>query len=277
MLARDPDAATTFLTAARRRRPGDIFKNPNLAASLEQIARGGRDAFYKGSIAKAIAAEWSGATGCHAEGPRRRSARLGRADLDHLSRLRRARTAAEHAGRRRARDAQHPGGLRPEVARHNRAAYLHRWSRPSASPLPIATRGWATRLGRPGAVERMLSKEYAAARRSEIDPESAASYEPLALAGLDAAGPRTIRRRAATRIYLTAADREGNVVSLIQSLFEALLRHRRGRHRHRAAQPRQSVHAEGRPPEPDRARQAAVPHDHSGFVMKDGGRGSPSA
>ncbi|MFM6948132.1 MAG: gamma-glutamyltransferase [Aquirufa sp.] len=33
---------------------GDIFKNPNLANTLEKIAKGGKDAFYKGDIARTI-------------------------------------------------------------------------------------------------------------------------------------------------------------------------------------------------------------------------------
>lgn len=33
---------------------GDIFKNPNLANTLEKIAKGGRDAFYKGEMAKTM-------------------------------------------------------------------------------------------------------------------------------------------------------------------------------------------------------------------------------
>jgi len=36
-------------------REGDVYKNPFLAGTLRQIAKGGRDAFYKGKIAKTIA------------------------------------------------------------------------------------------------------------------------------------------------------------------------------------------------------------------------------
>src|SRR5215218_6182674 len=53
-LARDPAAASTFLMDGRAPRAGEIFRNGKLAASLELIAKGGRDAFYKGPIAKAI-------------------------------------------------------------------------------------------------------------------------------------------------------------------------------------------------------------------------------
>ena len=56
-LSRDPAAARTFLPGGRAPRPGDIFRNENLAKSLESIVRDGRDAFYKGAIAQAIAAD----------------------------------------------------------------------------------------------------------------------------------------------------------------------------------------------------------------------------
>ena len=57
LLAQDPAAAATFLPAGRAPTPGEVFSNPRLAASLELIAKGGREAFYSGPIGQAIAAD----------------------------------------------------------------------------------------------------------------------------------------------------------------------------------------------------------------------------
>src|SRR5512138_2276319 len=38
----------------RAPRPGEIFRNPNLARTFESVARGGKSAFYQGEIAEAI-------------------------------------------------------------------------------------------------------------------------------------------------------------------------------------------------------------------------------
>ncbi len=56
-LAADPVTAATFLPDGHPLEPGEIFANPKLAATLETVAHGGRDAFYKGPIARAIVAD----------------------------------------------------------------------------------------------------------------------------------------------------------------------------------------------------------------------------
>ena len=53
----DRDAAATFLPGGRAPLPGEIFANPNLARSLELIASGGRDVFYRGELGRRIVAE----------------------------------------------------------------------------------------------------------------------------------------------------------------------------------------------------------------------------
>jgi len=55
-LLRDTNATRTFLMRGRAPRPGEIFRNPDLAWSLRQVARHGRKAYYEGAIAKRILA-----------------------------------------------------------------------------------------------------------------------------------------------------------------------------------------------------------------------------
>jgi len=52
----DANAAKTYLPGGHAPKAGESFRNPDLAASLRQIAEQGRDAFYKGEIARRIAA-----------------------------------------------------------------------------------------------------------------------------------------------------------------------------------------------------------------------------
>ena len=49
-----PDSQKTYLPNGKAPKTGEIFKNPFLAKSYRAIAAGGRDAFYKGAIAKQI-------------------------------------------------------------------------------------------------------------------------------------------------------------------------------------------------------------------------------
>ncbi|MCY4508064.1 MAG: gamma-glutamyltransferase, partial [Acidobacteria bacterium] len=53
-LAQWPDSAATYLPNGRPPRVGEVFRTPRLAATYEAIAQGGRDAFYKGDIARRI-------------------------------------------------------------------------------------------------------------------------------------------------------------------------------------------------------------------------------
>src|SRR5579863_7906226 len=56
-LLRDNEAAAkTFLISDHAPRMGEVMRNPDLAWSLQQIAQGGRDAFYRGEITKRILA-----------------------------------------------------------------------------------------------------------------------------------------------------------------------------------------------------------------------------
>jgi gamma-glutamyltranspeptidase/glutathione hydrolase len=54
LLRGDDAAAKLYLPQDHAPKPGEIFRNPELAQSLQEIARGGRDAYYKGAIAAKI-------------------------------------------------------------------------------------------------------------------------------------------------------------------------------------------------------------------------------
>jgi len=51
-----PDAAKTYLKDGRAPRIGERMTNPYIAATYERIAKGGRDVFYRGDIARQIVA-----------------------------------------------------------------------------------------------------------------------------------------------------------------------------------------------------------------------------
>ena len=56
LLKQDKNAAATYLSGGHAPRMGEVFRNPDLARSLEAIASGGRDAYYRGESAKSIVA-----------------------------------------------------------------------------------------------------------------------------------------------------------------------------------------------------------------------------
>jgi gamma-glutamyltranspeptidase/glutathione hydrolase len=56
MLASHPNSKETYLIDGRPPRAGEVFRNPDLAASFRRIAEKGRDGYYKGQTAEAILA-----------------------------------------------------------------------------------------------------------------------------------------------------------------------------------------------------------------------------
>lgn len=67
LLKKNEAAARTFLPDGRVPRPGDLFRQPELAATLAAVAEGGADAFYNGRIARSLAAAAQEAGGYLAE------------------------------------------------------------------------------------------------------------------------------------------------------------------------------------------------------------------
>jgi gamma-glutamyltranspeptidase/glutathione hydrolase len=225
MLARDPNAAKTFLLDGKAPKPGDVFRNPNLANSLELIAKEGRDAFYKGAIAKAIAAEMEKRHGLitlkdlndhHADWVEPISTTYRGYQVLELPPNTQGVATLEMLNIMEGFDLKSMGW--------GSAAYLH--TLVEAKRIAFADRGaW---IGDPGstppkAIERMLSKAYAAERRKEIKPDTAAaSYAALALDGRSTPEELDDPIGRGDTVYLTAADSDGNVISLIQSLYETV-------------------------------------------------------
>ena len=224
-LSQDPAAAKTFLPNGAAPKHGDIFANPRLANSLEQIAKGGRDAFYKGPIARAIVADMRARNGLLDE----RDFTEHKADwVDPI-----------RTGYRGVELLEMPPSTQGFVALemlnilegfdvkslgHNSADYLHVVS--EAKKIAFADRAayLADRDAMSSnALATLLSKDYAAARRKEIDMSKAGSYKAGALSGSATSGGDVdfAGRDLGDTIYMTAADGQGNVVSLIQSLFSS--------------------------------------------------------
>ena len=210
-LSADPTTAATFLPNGAPPGFGEIFANPRLARSLEAIAKEGRDAFYIGSIARAIVADMKSRNGLldlrdfadhTADWVEPISTSYRGYDLLELPPSTQGFVALEMLNIMEGFDIAALG--------HNSADYLHIVS--EAKRIAFADRGafLADRDHMPkGALQRLIAKDYAASRRREINmTRAAATYSPD-FAGVDLGDT----------IYLTAADAHGNVVSFIQSLF----------------------------------------------------------
>jgi gamma-glutamyltranspeptidase / glutathione hydrolase len=239
-LAADRVTAATFLPSGHPPRPGEVFANPNLAATLQSIAAGGRDAFYRGPIARAIVADMKQRDGLLDE----RDFAEHKADwIEPISTSYRGYQVFELPPNTQGMTVLEMlnilEGFDVKSMGYQSAAYLH--ALVEAKRIAFADR--AAYLGDPASVppavlRTLIAKDYAALRRKEIDPNRAA--DAYKAGAIDGNGPSGAARAAAARgtpsagdeasqnltgldrgdtIYMTAADGKGNFVSLIQSLF----------------------------------------------------------
>ena len=208
----DPAAAAVFLPNGAAPAHGAIFRNPDLARTLEQIGEQGRDAFYTGRIAAAIVAA-----------VRQRGGVLTEADLaGHMSNW----VDPIRTSYRGYDVCEMPPNTQGFVALemlnilegydiasmgHNSAEYLHLLV--EAKRIAFADR--SAHLADPAHVPQplldgLISKAYAETRRRDIDPRRAAAHaSPASFDGRDLGDT----------VYLAAADGQGNAISLINSLF----------------------------------------------------------
>ncbi len=214
LLGRYSGFAEVFMPGNRAPGAGEIFRNPRLADTYRRIAEGGRDAFYLGDIAHDIhqylaeqggylsqddlaahRAEWVEPVSTSYRGyqvwelpPNGQ----GIAVLQMLNIL-----EADDIG---AMGWDSPGYLHrlveaKKLAFEDRARF---YADPAFSDVPVA---------------ELISKPYARERRRLLDPVYAAESLP--------GGDPGARGRGDT-VYLTVADAQGNMVSLIQSNFQGM-------------------------------------------------------
>jgi gamma-glutamyltranspeptidase / glutathione hydrolase len=214
-LAAEPDAAATYLPDGRAPRPGERFRNRALAATLTAIATAGPAAFYGGPIAKAIVAALR--------------ERGGVLDLDDLSEFApewvepisttyRGWTVYELPPNTQGIAAllmlnlmeQFPLG---EYGFHSARA-LHVMIEAKKLAYADMLRYVGDQRFAATDVAALLDKNAAKARATGIDATRAAtSVQPSVLPGLTTSV-------GADTVYLCAIDRDGNIASLIQSIYE---------------------------------------------------------
>ncbi len=208
-----PGFLQTFTRDGRAPREGEVWRNPMLANTLERLGREGRDAFYKGDMARTIArsvqeaggfltyedlaahrGEWVEPVGADYRGttvwelpPNGQ----GIAALQILNVLEGFDLAGMGFG---APEHVHAFVEAKKLAFEDRARF---YADPDFAAAPVAG---------------LVSKDYAAARRDLIDPERASRR-------LEAGDPALY---AGDTIYLCVADSERNMVSLIQSNYRGM-------------------------------------------------------
>jgi len=215
-LLTEPSAASAYLPRGRAPHAGEIFQNPDLAATLQRIASDGAAGFYEGPTADAmlsISREMGGT--------------MTAADLKEftpewvapISTTYRGWTVYELPPNTQGIAAlimlnlmeQFPFG---DYGFHSTAA-LHVMI--EAKKLAYADMlRYACDLRQADApVEQMLDKSLAKSRARLIDPKRAArAVEPSVFDGLTSG-------RGGDTIYLSAIDRHGTIVSLIQSIYSS--------------------------------------------------------
>ena len=220
LLANDAAAAKTFLPHGRAPRASELFTNRCLATTLERLAIDGTETLYRGELAEEIASDSQSRGGWLDEGD------LAGYHADWVEPLR-----TDFYGREILELPPNTQGITAlEILNligrddlwslgHNTAAYLHLL----IEAVRIAFADRAAYIADPDAVppevvDHLISKGYAAARRGEIEStRTAHEYQPWRghVPG-DGTAPRV---GSGDTVYLAAADRDGTVVSLIQSLF----------------------------------------------------------
>src|SRR6516165_4316536 len=205
-------ASKVYLPNDRAPKPGEVFRNEDLAWSLEQIAEHGRDAFYKGEIAGRILAAEKMHGGPMVEED---LSKFAAEWIEPISTTYRDWTVYELPPNGQGLAALEMLNILETTPLGQKR---YEFGSPKALHLMIEAKKLAYAdlkryIGDPRGqkvpVEKLLSKEWAASRARLID-EGKASCDTSA--GEMGAGSDTT--------YLSVVDRDGNMVSLIQSNYD---------------------------------------------------------
>ena len=213
-LMKQPGYANTYMPDGKRPGLGDTFKNPALAESLRQIAAGGRDAYYKGKMAANLVKFLQEQGGAHTLED---FAEYEPEWVEPISTTYRGWKIHELPPNGQGIAALAMLNIMENFPisdyGHNSAAALHAM----IEAKKLAYADMARYVGDPRfgpiPVTEMLSKDLAAKRAAQIDMRKAAcKVLPSELSSaLNARGRETI--------YLSTVDKDGNIVSLIQSNY----------------------------------------------------------
>jgi len=190
---------------------GEVFKNPFLATTLEKIAAGGRDAFYKGEIAQKIAAYMKEQGGF-----------LSERDLaDHHSDW-----IEPISTNYRGYDVWElpPNGQGTAVLQQlnmlenfdvakmgfGSAAYIHTFVETKKLAFEDRAKYYADPDFNKIPIQKLISKDYAKERLKLFDEARSAKSYPAG------------NLEQGNTIYMTTADKDGNMVSLIQSNYRGM-------------------------------------------------------
>jgi gamma-glutamyltranspeptidase/glutathione hydrolase len=206
-----PNIKEVYMPNGKAPVKGEIFKNPLLANTLEKIANGGRNEFYRGSIARDIDAFMKKQNGFltyddlsrhHSEWVEPVSTTYRGYEVWELPPNGQGIAALQMLNILEGYDIASMG--------FGSAEYIHVFTEAKKLAFEDRAKYYADPVFSETPVAQLLSKKYAAERRKLIDPERAAKVY--------GAG----RIEAGNTIYLTVADRFGNMVSLIQSNYRGM-------------------------------------------------------
>ena len=208
-----PGFREAYMPGGRAPAKGEVFKNPRLAKTLQAIAEGGRDTFYKGDMARAIADYVQDNGGF-----------LSYADMaGHVSEWVEP-VATDYRGYTVYELPPNGQGIAAlqilnilegfDIAAmgFGSAEYIHAFAEAKKLAFEDRARFYADPDFVEIPVEWLVSKDYANERRKLIKPDKAAAQYPHGDAPLEHGDT----------IYLTVADRDGNMVSLIQSNYRGM-------------------------------------------------------